>query len=121
MFKGTGLTFCDLIFHNYYKTKLLGFRERERDSMEEEDNWDCVKTPLLLSCSNNTNNTSGVINGNGRVKKSYSFSSIRFDFFSKLPEKLRSGLDPEALLDLDLTKTTGLFQGIINHNLYIYV
>lgn len=36
---------------------------------------------------------------------------LRCDFFSKLPEKVRSGIDPEAPFELDLSKTTGLIEG----------
>ncbi|XP_062112167.1 metal tolerance protein 4-like [Humulus lupulus] len=66
---------------------------------------DNVKTPLLLT------DESGNPIENGRVHKSNSVTSLKCEFFSKLPEKVRSGLDPEALLNLDLTKTTGLLEG----------
>lgn len=76
-----------------------------------EGGLDNVKTPLLLSSNEGEEPTE-----NGRVTKSNSFTSLKCEFFSKLPEKVRSGLDPEAFLDLDLTKTTGLIEGK-NHNL----
>ncbi|EXB93654.1 Metal tolerance protein 4 [Morus notabilis] len=71
-----------------------------------EGDLDYVKTPLL-SCTEDHEKP----NGNGRVQNRNSFTSLKCDFFSKLPEKLRSGLDPEALLHLDLTKTSGLMEG----------
>ncbi|PON56317.1 Cation efflux protein [Trema orientale] len=68
---------------------------------------DYVKTPLLLSSDDGEKPTE-----NGMLmRKSQSFTSLKCEFFSKLPEKVRSGLDPEALLNLDLTKTTGLIEG----------
>lgn len=72
-----------------------------------EGDLDYVKTPLL-SCTEDHEKP----NGNGRFENRNSFTSLKCDFFSKLPEKLRSGLDPEALLHLDLTKTSGLMEGI---------
>ncbi|PON37824.1 Cation efflux protein [Parasponia andersonii] len=68
---------------------------------------DYVKTPLLLSSDEGEKPTeNGVL-----MRKSQSFTSLKCEFFSKLPEKVRSGLDPEALLNLDLTKTIGLIEG----------
>ncbi|KAF4369000.1 hypothetical protein CsatB_019561 [Cannabis sativa] len=68
--------------------------------------FDNVKAPLLLSSVE-----SGTPIENGRVHKSNSVTTLKSEFFSKLPEKVRSGLDPEALLNLDFTKTTGLLEG----------
>ena len=41
-------------------------------------------------------------------------NSLRNDFITKLPEKVRSGLDPESPspLDLDLSRVSGLTKGI---------
>ncbi|XP_031382786.1 metal tolerance protein 4-like [Punica granatum] len=69
--------------------------------MEEE-----TKTPLLVASTH-------------IEKKDHSLSTddrnavtaLRSDFFSKLPEKVRSGLDPESPLDIDLSKATGLVEG----------
>ncbi|CAI0402751.1 unnamed protein product [Linum tenue] len=36
---------------------------------------------------------------------------LKGDFLSNLPQKLRSGIDPESPLDLDLSKATGLLEG----------
>ncbi|GMN55917.1 hypothetical protein TIFTF001_025042 [Ficus carica] len=72
-----------------------------------EGDLDNVKTPLLFSC----NEDKKPIDGNGIVQKSNLFSSLKCDFFSKLPEKLRSSLDSEAPLYPDLTKSTGLLEG----------
>ncbi|RAL51774.1 hypothetical protein DM860_010492 [Cuscuta australis] len=36
---------------------------------------------------------------------------MRWNFFSKLPEKLRGGIDPQTPFLLDLSKTSGLIQG----------
>ncbi|OIT04395.1 PREDICTED: metal tolerance protein 4-like isoform X2 [Nicotiana attenuata] len=40
-----------------------------------------------------------------------SVTSMRCDFFSKLPRKVKTGLDPEEPFLLDLSKTTGLIDG----------
>ncbi|KAA8516960.1 hypothetical protein F0562_017222 [Nyssa sinensis] len=40
-----------------------------------------------------------------------SVGSLKSDFFSKLPDKVRSGLDPEVPFHVDLSKTTGLIEG----------
>ncbi|KAH7855506.1 hypothetical protein Vadar_025635 [Vaccinium darrowii] len=44
-------------------------------------------------------------------RKRNSVASIKSDFFSKLPEKVRTGIDPEAPFQIDLSKTTGLIEG----------
>ncbi|KAH6767901.1 Cation efflux family protein [Perilla frutescens var. hirtella] len=49
-----------------------------------------------------------------KVEKGKSWNSInglKCDFLSKLPEKLKRSLDPEAPLHLDVAKTTGLTRG----------
>ncbi|XP_071735536.1 LOW QUALITY PROTEIN: metal tolerance protein 4-like [Rutidosis leptorrhynchoides] len=46
-----------------------------------------------------------------RRNRRTSVTSLRGDFFSKLPEKVRCGLDPEAPFQVDLSKTTGLIEG----------
>ncbi|XP_059668528.1 metal tolerance protein 4-like [Cornus florida] len=58
-----------------------------------------VKTPLLSS------------EGQECKQKNYSVASLRGDFFSRLPDKVRSGLDPETPFHVDLSKTTGLIGG----------
>ena len=37
--------------------------------------------------------------------------SLRSSFMSPLPDKVRAGLDPERLADLDLSRAKGLSQG----------
>ena len=37
--------------------------------------------------------------------------SLRSSFLSRLPDKVRTGLDPERLADLDLSRAKGLSQG----------
>ena len=78
-----------------------------------EGDLDYVKTPLLLSRDESESPIK-----NERVQKSNSFTSLKCEFFSKLPEKVRSGLDPESILHLDLTKTTGLVEGITQNLFY---
>ncbi|KAM7272038.1 hypothetical protein ACFE04_031252 [Oxalis oulophora] len=65
--------------------------------MEGGGDLNNIKTPLLLlneSCQNNS-----VVN-------------IRCDFFSKLPDQVKSGVDPEAPYDLNISRTTGLIEGV---------
>ncbi|XP_041991649.1 metal tolerance protein 4-like isoform X1 [Salvia splendens] len=59
------------------------------------------KTPLL------SNEKLKVLNG----KSWNSINTLKCDFLSKLPEKLRKCLDPEAPLHLDVSKTACLSQG----------
>lgn len=72
-----------------------------------EGGLDHVKTPLL-----SPEGEKPIIH-NGRVQKSNSVASLKCDFFSKLPEKVLSGLDSEAPFHLDLSKATGMIEGII--------
>ncbi|PSS07850.1 Metal tolerance protein [Actinidia chinensis var. chinensis] len=58
-----------------------------------------VKAPLLSN------------DGPKAYRKRNSVASLTSDFFSKLPDKVRSGLDPETPLHIDLSKTTGLIEG----------
>ncbi|CAN1803362.1 Metal tolerance protein 4, partial [Linum perenne] len=41
----------------------------------------------------------------------HSVSSLKGNFLSNLPEKVRSGIDPESPFDVDLSKATGLIEG----------
>ncbi|KAI3723262.1 hypothetical protein L2E82_34726 [Cichorium intybus] len=61
-----------------------------------------AKTPLL-----STDEDSKHIRRNRRN----SVTSLRGDFLSNLPEKVRRGLDPEAPFHVDLSKTIGLIEG----------
>ncbi|KAK1393226.1 Metal tolerance protein 4 [Heracleum sosnowskyi] len=60
-----------------------------------------VKTPLLLNedplCNKKHNDI--LVN------------SLRCNFFSKLPQKVKYGIDPEAPFEIDLSKTKGLIEG----------
>lgn len=47
-----------------------------------------------------------------RLRACDSVNALKNDFFSQLPEKIRSHLDPETPWELDLSKTTGLIEGI---------
>ncbi|KAH7512364.1 hypothetical protein FEM48_Zijuj12G0082900 [Ziziphus jujuba var. spinosa] len=64
-----------------------------------------LETPLLSGVGDRP------IIQNGQVRKINSVASLKCDFFSKLPEKVLSGLDSEAPFNLDLSKTTGLIEG----------
>ncbi|KAD7478220.1 hypothetical protein R6Q59_007669 [Mikania micrantha] len=61
-----------------------------------------TKTPLLSSEEDSRQL---------RRHRRTSVTSLRGDFLSKLPEKVRCGLDPEAPFQVDLSKTIGLIEG----------
>lgn len=58
------------------------------------------RTPLLqTNLKNQTRSTRNSVN------------ALKCDFLSKLPDKVKTGLDPEASSHLDFSKTTGLAAG----------
>ncbi|CAL9026057.1 unnamed protein product [Prunus brigantina] len=63
-----------------------------------------IKTPFL-SCEDERANKHGLVGSSNSV------AAMKCDFFSKLPDKVRSGFDPEAPFHLNLSKTTGLIEG----------
>lgn len=71
-----------------------------------EGGLDYVRRPLLSNKGEYP-----IQNGNGRVPRSNSLTSIKCDFFSNLPGKVLSGIDSEAPFQLDLSKTSGLREG----------
>ncbi|PSS13773.1 Metal tolerance protein [Actinidia chinensis var. chinensis] len=58
-----------------------------------------AKTPLLSN------------DGPKAYRKRNSVAALKSDFISKLPDKVRSGVDPETPFHIDLSKTTGLIEG----------
>ncbi|KAJ4971070.1 hypothetical protein NE237_004169 [Protea cynaroides] len=64
-----------------------------------------AKKPLLLNEGKKPNDN------RPRIRRRNSVTSIICDFTAKLPEKLRSGLDPEDPFHIDLSKTRSLNQG----------
>lgn len=48
---------------------------------------------------------------NEKPKPKNQINTLKCDFLSKLPEKVKKKLDPEAPFHLDVSKTTGLTQG----------
>ncbi|XP_021282049.1 metal tolerance protein 4-like isoform X2 [Herrania umbratica] len=63
-----------------------------------------VRTPLLSSEGEK-------LIHNGQTEYFNSADALKCEFFSKLPDKVRSGIDPEAPFHIDLSKTTGLIEG----------
>ena len=61
-------------------------------------------SPLLRSPSRR-------LSQNGRLRRGNSVNSLRNEFISRLPDKLRSGVDDESLYEVDFSKTHGLTQG----------
>ena len=60
----------------------------------EEGGLDHSETPFLL------------------VRRDHnSVNTLKCDFFSKLPDKVRCGIDPEHPFHIDFSRTTGLAKG----------
>lgn len=49
-----------------------------------------------------------------------SVNSLRDDFISRLPDKLRSGVDDESRYDVNFSKTHSLTQGFIFSNVILF-
>lgn len=62
------------------------------------------ETPLLVNQKPKPTNEKSV----------NSFNFLKCDFLSKLPEKLKIEIDPEAPFHLDVSKTTCLSQGKVS-------
>lgn len=65
--------------------------------------------PLLANRDNNSAENGGQ---RSRLSRRISVSSLRASFTSKLPDKVRSGLDSESPFDVDLSSTTALSKGL---------
>ncbi|RZC83255.1 hypothetical protein C5167_046043 [Papaver somniferum] len=66
-----------------------------------------AKTPLLVETG-----LESVITGGGKLLiRRDSVNSLGRDFVSKLPHKVRSGVDPETPFNIDISKTLGLIEG----------
>ncbi|XP_073285746.1 metal tolerance protein 4-like [Primulina huaijiensis] len=63
------------------------------------------ETPLL---SSKQEPTETLLN---HQKSRYSINTLRCDFLSKLPDKVKSGIDPESPFHIDFSKTPALAQG----------
>lgn len=70
-----------------------------------EGGLDPVKISLL-STEDDKPNTQ-----NGRARGRDSVTALKRDFFSQLPEKIKSHLDPEIPFELNISKATGLIEG----------
>ncbi|XP_026413017.1 metal tolerance protein 4-like [Papaver somniferum] len=66
-----------------------------------------AKTPLLVETG-----VESIITGGGKLLiRRDSVNSLGRDFVSKLPHKVRSGVDPETPFNIDISKTLGLIEG----------
>lgn len=72
-----------------------------------------LKTKLLLSEGEKPNH-------NRLLQDRNSVTALRCDFVSKLPDKVRSGFDPEAPFHINLSKTTGFIEGN-SKTIYLHV
>ena len=52
--------------------------------------------------------------GRRRLSRRNSASSLRNEFVSRLPEKVRSGIDVESPSHVDFTKSKGLSEGVVS-------
>ncbi|KAI3995566.1 hypothetical protein MKX01_023311 [Papaver californicum] len=66
-----------------------------------------AKTPLLVETG-----VESTITGKKLLIRRDAVNSLGRDFVSKLPHKVRSGVDPETPFNIDISKTLGLIQGI---------
>lgn len=73
---------------------------RIADTMEGDDQ----RAPLLGSGA-------GAAGRPPSLRRRDSARSLRSSFLSRLPDKVRAGLDPERLNDLDLARAKGLSKG----------
>ncbi|GAB4851519.1 Metal tolerance protein 4 [Ancistrocladus abbreviatus] len=73
--------------------------------MGTNDGSDQTKTPLLLPKEEHKHLQEG------QLRRRTSVTSLRHAFFSRLPQKVQLGLDPESPFDLNLSRTTGLIEG----------
>lgn len=78
---------------------LVKEKGKKRKKKEKEGDMDDGKVPLLVE------------NGGWDIRRRrYSVTSLKNEFFSKLPDKVQPGLDPESPFDLDLSMTSGLVE-----------
>lgn len=80
--------------------------------MEGENGLDYVKKPLLKQEQHQECMIKNNVNGGDHTSRHrYSFTSLKNDFFSKLPLKVQPAIDPESPFDLNLSRTSGLIEG----------
>ena len=90
------MAFASQLYRYFFLSEFLGCT----CAVNMESGSDHLKTPFLLD--------------NGEHS---SVTSLKCDFFSKLPDKVRSGLDPELSFSIDFSKATGLTKGILESSL----
>lgn len=79
--------------------------------MEGENGLDYVKKPLLKQEQHQECMIKNNVNGGDHISRHrYSFTSLKNDFFSKLPLKVQPAIDPESPFDLNLSRTSGLIE-----------
>lgn len=69
------------------------------------------KSPLLSKSNGGLSTESG---RRARFSRRSSANSLRNDFLSRLPEKVRSGIDVEAPSHIDFSKSKGLSEGVVS-------
>lgn len=78
----------------------------DAESRAGADNGTEAKSLLLEGCKR------GGSGWCGRLSRRNSINSFRIDFISRLPDKVRSALDPEFPYHIDLSRAQGLSKGI---------
>ncbi|KAL0460484.1 UNVERIFIED_CONTAM: Metal tolerance protein 4 [Sesamum latifolium] len=77
----------------------------EAESRTTADNGGDAKSPLLEGWKR------GGSGRRRRLSRRYSVNSLRTDFLSRLPDKVRSAVDPESPSHIDLSRAGGLSKG----------
>lgn len=78
----------------------------EEETKTSANNSNGAKSPLLEQWKR------GGSGRRGRLSRRNSVNSFRTDFISRLPDKVRSAVDPESFSPLDLSRIEGLSKGI---------
>uniref|UniRef100_A0A1D1Y8J7 Metal tolerance protein 4 n=1 Tax=Anthurium amnicola TaxID=1678845 RepID=A0A1D1Y8J7_9ARAE len=65
-----------------------------------------IKSPLVDGRAQQGGNAPRAV-----PRRGYSFNSLRREFVSRLPHKVRSGVDPEKPFHIDISRTKGLLEG----------
>lgn len=80
----------------------------EAESLTSDNNGSVTKSPLLEGWKR------GGSGRRGRLSRRNSVNSLRNYFMSRLPDKVRSAVDPESPSHVDLSRAQGLSEGICN-------
>lgn len=91
-----------VIILSLFSLQVLRAQTNESIKMEAESNSN-PKAPLLVV---NERKRIGRLSGRNSVR------TLRDEFFNRLPDKVRSGVDVESPFHIDVSKTKGLTEGL---------